>query len=105
MVSIDGTLHLLLVSPRDWPIYLTDLAHIWQPLDQLLLMTAAVQGHSSDMLLPFAQQRPIGLYQPDAAQMQRITPLPSHLQLVSSELWATWTLDYMRCMTWRSASR
>lgn len=103
MVSTEGTLHLLLVSPRDWPVYLADLAKIWQPNDQLLLMAVAVQGHSSDLLLPFAQLRPIGLYQLDAAQIGVIAPLPTHLQLVSSELWATWTLAYVRCMTWRAA--
>lgn len=101
MVTLNSTLHLLLVSPRDWASHFGDLAQVWQPNDQLLLIAAAVQGHASELLLPFAQQRPIGLYGTDAAQIQLPTPLPAHLELVSSALWATWTLQHVRCMTWR----
>ena len=106
MVNTDDTLHLLLVSPRDWVSRLSDLAQVWQPNDQLLLMAAAVQGHASELLLPFAEQHPVGLYEPDALQIQLLTPrlgpLPAHLHMVSSELWATWTLQHARCMTWRA---
>lgn len=96
-----ATLHLLLLSPQQWPIRLPELTQLWRPDDQLLLMSAAVQGHAADALLPFSQHQPIGLYQPDSQQIPLINPLPAHLQLVSSELWATWTLHYARCMTWR----
>ena len=96
-----STLHLLLLAPRDWPNRLPELAQLWQPNDQLLLMTAAVQGYSSDLLLPFAQPHAVGLYQPDTPHIQLISPLPAHLQLVSSDLWATWTLAFARCVTWR----
>lgn len=97
----DATLHLLLISPQQWPNRLPELAQLWQSNDQLLLMSAAVQGCSSDMLLPFAQQHAVGLYQPDSQQIQLISPLPAHLQLVSSDLWAMWTLAFARCVTWR----
>ncbi|MFZ3191631.1 MAG: hypothetical protein WA154_00290 [Moraxellaceae bacterium] len=101
LANTSATLHLLLLSPQQWPTRLPELAQLWRPDDQLLLMSAAVQGHAANVLLPFAKHQPIGLYQPDSQQTPLINPLPAHLQLVSSELWATWTLHYARCMTWR----
>lgn len=102
--TIEGTLHLLLISPRDWDGRLAELAQVWQPNDQLLLMGSAVQGHASELLLAFAENRAVGLYAPDAAQIPIPDTLPNHLQRVSSVLWATWTLEYVRCMTWRSVT-
>ena len=97
----NATLHLLLPAPQDWPRHLAALTQLWQPEDQLLLMTAAVQGWQTDTLRAFAQLHPVGVYQPDAISLQLSKPLPAHLQLVSSDVWATWTLHYARCMTWR----
>lgn len=101
LANTSATLHLLLLSPQQWPTRLPELAQLWQPDDQLLLMGAAVQGHDSGALLPFAKQQPIGVYQANAVQLGLVEPLPAHLQLVSTEVWATWTLHYARCMTWR----
>ena len=101
LTNTSATLHLLLLSPQQWPTRLPELAQLWQPDDQLLLMSAAVQGHDSGALLPFAKHKPIGVYQANAIQLGLVEPLPAHLQLVSGELWATWTLHYARCMTWR----
>ena len=101
LANTSATLHLLLLSPQQWPIRLPELAQLWQPNDQLLLMGAAVQGHDSGALLPFAKHQPVGVYQVDSQQTHLINPLPAHLQLVSTELWATWTLHHARCVTWR----
>jgi hypothetical protein len=101
LTNTSATLHLLLLSPQQWPTRLPELAQLWQPDDQLLLMDAAVQGHDSGALLPFAKQQPIGVYQANAVQLGLVEPLPAHLQLVSADVWATWTLQYARCMTWR----
>ena len=99
--ATDATLHLLLASPQRWRVDLQQLQQIWQPDDQLLLMTAAVQGWQADSLHDFAQQRPVGIYQPDADLIGVTAVLPAHLQSVSVALWATWTLNFARCMTWR----
>lgn len=101
LTNTSATLHLLLLSPQQWPTRLPELAQLWQPDDQLLLMGAAVQGYDLGALLPFAKHQPIGVYQANVMQLGLIEPLPAHLQLVSTEVWATWTLHHARCMTWR----
>ena len=101
LANTSATLHLLLLSPQQWPTRLPELAQLWQPDNQLLLIGTAVQGYDSGALLAFAKQQPIGVYQADAIQLGLVEPLPAHLTLVSTELWATWTLHHARCMTWR----
>ncbi len=96
-----ATLHLLLPSPQVWSLALQNLTELWQPHDQLLLMSAALHGWSSDQLQPLGQLHPIGLYQPDAQLIALPDRLPEHVQVVSDALWAHWTLGYARCMTWR----
>lgn len=99
--SKNATLHLLLISAQEWTPRLSDLKQLWQPHDQLLLLASALHGWDSEQLLDFSRYQPVGLYQPDAAHVPLPCMLPAHLTLVSTELWARWSVQYARCITWR----
>jgi hypothetical protein len=78
---------------------LPEIQAVWQSGDLLLLLGEGAAGFNAAALAPFDA---VALLDSDIVAMHiSSAEIPAAMIRATHALWATWTLDYSRSITWR----